>query len=373
MSSKEIRAGKAFVEVSIRDKLTQGLRTAWGKLKAFAGMVRAAFSAVIGGIAAVGAVIGAVVAPLVAVTKRFADVGSELHDMAGRTGVAVETLSEMKYAAEQTGASLSDVETALRMMAKKGIPVEKFEELAKAISAVEDPSERAAMAMQVFGKSGTKLLPMLREWDSLRSKANSLGLVITTDDAERADALGDAYDDLGKTWDSLKVKAGASFAGPMTRAIEALTSFVVTLGRTMQYAASSIAILGAGMGSVGAKAESLVGSLVNRLGGGMLKGAAGMMGAGARSLATGKGAANKLHPGMEQQYRQLTRAIQGGSFGTFSSPGSGLAGRAGQGIKRDDGMTKAIVAALEKLGVKLDTLEEINEGIEDLDLAVFEN
>lgn len=364
MSAKEIRAGKAYVELSIRDKLTQGLRSAWGRLKAFAGMVKTAFFAVTGAIAGITAAISAAVTPIVMMAKHFSDVGSELNDMAARTGVAVETLSQMKYAAEQTGASLSDVEMALRTMARKGIPVEKFDELAKAIAAIEDPSERAAAAMQIFGKSGTKLLPMLREWDDLRERAQRLGLVVTTEEAEKADELGDRFDDLGRTWDRLKVKAGASFAEPMILSLNALINLIGTIGKALEVLANSMAAVSAGMWSMAKAADSLI----RKLGSSFLNAASGVMGAGIARITSQGGSASKLAPGMDYQVKRAIAAA-GSSFGTFSSPGAGLAGRAGQGIKRDDGLDKKMVALLEKIGVKLDTLEEINDGIEELEVG----
>ena len=111
-NAKGVRAGRAFVELFADDsKLVRGLRSAQAKLKAFgtavAGLGRK--------LAAVGA---AVAAPLIASVKSFASAGSALLEMSRRTGISVERLAELKFAAEQTGVSIEDMETGIRRMQK---------------------------------------------------------------------------------------------------------------------------------------------------------------------------------------------------------------------------------------------------------------
>lgn len=91
MSSREIRAGAAFVEVSIRDNLSQGLRRAQAKMAGFATGLK-----VIGGtLAVVGAGITAVMAKSVQtfmeVSKHAKDTGKSI---AGIDPAKAERLSE---------------------------------------------------------------------------------------------------------------------------------------------------------------------------------------------------------------------------------------------------------------------------------------
>lgn len=145
--------------------------------------------------------------------KVFADMGSNLQDMSERTGLSVEALSELGFAAEQSGASIETLEMAVkamqRFMSEKGpaslkglAPEKQFEALAKAVAAIQDPTERAAKAMEIFGaKAGTKLLPMIKDMDALRAEARRLGLVMSTEDAAAADKFGDT---LSSLWATLK-------------------------------------------------------------------------------------------------------------------------------------------------------------------------
>lgn len=78
MSAQNIRAGKAFVEVSIRDNLAAGLRRAQGRLKAFAQTVNAlgtSLRKVSMGFAAFGA---GILAPLLNAAKTFAELGKAM-------------------------------------------------------------------------------------------------------------------------------------------------------------------------------------------------------------------------------------------------------------------------------------------------------
>ncbi|MEN6385517.1 MAG: hypothetical protein ABFD79_10000, partial [Phycisphaerales bacterium] len=89
----------------------------------------------------------------------------------------------------------------------KGLkPEEQFRLLADRLSQIQDPSQRAAIAMKVFGKSGTSLLPMLEKGaaglDELMEEAKQLGLVLSSEDAASAEELNDA---LNRMWRTIKM------------------------------------------------------------------------------------------------------------------------------------------------------------------------
>jgi hypothetical protein len=133
-----IRAGRAFVELFADDRaLVRGLRSAQQKLAAFGAAVRGLGTQML----ALGA---GIVAPLALAAKSFADTGSQLNDMAARTGVSVEALGELGYAAQQSGASLEDVEKAVRTMQRT-------------ITAATNGSDQAANALARIGLSAEAL------------------------------------------------------------------------------------------------------------------------------------------------------------------------------------------------------------------------
>jgi len=236
-SSQGSRAGKAFVELFADDtKLVRGLRAAEKRLKAFGAGVQSIGTKLFG----LGA---AAVAPLLATTNVFADMGDQLAKMSARTGISVEALSELGYAAEQSGADLESLEGGVRKMqkflveaaqgskgagdtlAKLGLqlsdlgrltPDQQFELLADRLSKIQDPAIRAATAMEVFGKTGTSLLPLMQDGakgiEALKQQARNLGLVISTEDAKAAETFGDTLDDLWKVIKSGVFAIGAALA-----------------------------------------------------------------------------------------------------------------------------------------------------------------
>jgi hypothetical protein len=89
----------------------------------------------------------------------------------------------------QYGVSLDTIESLS--------PEEQFLALADVVARIQNPTTRAAMAMQLFGKSGQKLLPMLSGGRAgiaaLQAEAAMLGRTMTTEDAQAAAGMDDAW------------------------------------------------------------------------------------------------------------------------------------------------------------------------------------
>ena len=60
-------------------------------------------------------------------------------------------------------------------------PDKQFEAIGKKIGAIADPTQRAAAAIAVFGKSGTDLLPMIESADELNERFRELGFTVTAE------------------------------------------------------------------------------------------------------------------------------------------------------------------------------------------------
>ena len=170
----------------------------------------------IAGIGVVGAGIG------IKLARDFLQAGDALDKMSRRTGVAVEDLSAMKFAAEQSGATLDDFANGLRRQAgfvqdaqlglstatdaldQLGLSVTDLEGkspdalfnlFADAIANLEDPILQAALAQDVFGRGGTALLPLLKEGSegihALTEEARATGNIMSTEAAEGAAKFND--------------------------------------------------------------------------------------------------------------------------------------------------------------------------------------
>lgn len=236
-----IRAGKAHYELWADDtRLARGLRMAETKVKAWGHSV-GAFGAKLFAAGTAGST------ALFAAAKVFSDTGDALAKMSVRTGISVEQLSTLGFAAERSGADLESLETGVRKMQKSitdaatgsntasealgmlGIslkqlsglsPDEQFKLIGDRIGKIPDPTLRAGMAMEVFGKSGTKLLPLFAEGadgiERLQKRADDFGRRMSGADAAAAEKLQDA---LGDLWGALKgtaIMIGASVAPMLT-------------------------------------------------------------------------------------------------------------------------------------------------------------
>lgn len=248
-NTRGIRAGRAYVELGVSDRLTAGLRRAQRQLKAFgAGVRQVGLRLVAAGAAALG--------PLVASVRVFSKVGDELEKISRRTGVSVEALSELGFAAEQSGADLETLEKGVRTMQRavndlgRGLstqvdafgdlglaiediegltPEQQFKLIAERLSEVEDATKRAAVAQQIFGRAGTRLLPLMERGaagiEELQNEAHRLGLTISTQTAKDAASLTDAFNRARRVLRITAVVIGAALAP----ALESITNHVTRL------------------------------------------------------------------------------------------------------------------------------------------------
>lgn len=207
--------------------LNKGLGDAEKKLSSFGGMAKTAGIAVAGlGIAAVGAGIASATA--------FATMADNLDEMSVRTGISTTALQEFQYAAKLTGSSLEGVEGAIKKMqvnislGSKAVetlgidlaslqrlkPEEQFSKIADMIAEIQDPAERAAMAVKIFGKSGTDLLPMMIEGSAglkaMAAEANSLGIIMGEDAVKQGASFKDAIDKLEMSLGGVVNQIGAA-------------------------------------------------------------------------------------------------------------------------------------------------------------------
>jgi len=214
------------------DEFNKAMQGVSGKLQSIGGNMTAAGTTLTKGLtvpllAAGGAVFG--------LAQKTANMGDEIQKAALRTGFSTEAISELKHAAELSGTSIDSLETGIKRMAStiydagqgmgtatdalgslglsyeqlSGLsPEEQFVTIAGALADVEDATTRAALAQDLFGRSGTDMLPMLADGSeglaAMRQEAHELGIVF---DQEAADAAAQFNDDL----DRLKKAFGGTF------------------------------------------------------------------------------------------------------------------------------------------------------------------
>lgn len=250
-NSSNIRAGRAYVELVIKDGIAAGLEKARKKISAFGSVLTAAGAKLAGAGAAL-------LGPLGLASQSYAAMGDELDKMSRRTGVSVESLSELGHAAKLAGTDLNTVEAALRRsqrvvgqaaagsasaaasLADLGLsvadlqrmdPEAQFLSIADAVAAIPDQARRTAAAMQAFGRSGTMLLPMLEGGaGSVRGQmgdARKFGLTISTRDAQAAAEYNDVLDTLRATARRVAFAIGSALQPTMQKVAEVVTKATV--------------------------------------------------------------------------------------------------------------------------------------------------
>jgi hypothetical protein len=191
-----------------------------------------------GALVPVGAVAG-----LTAIAKGSIDAADNLNDMSQRTGVAVESLSRFGQAAEDSGSSIEGVAKGMGQLAKRitdpssaaskalsgiGVATRDAQGKVRSLDAVmleisdrfakmPDGAEKSALAMQLFGKSGVELIPMLNQG---RAALEQYQATISGDMAKSADEFNDSLNAIGR-----------SLSGPFNEAVTALLPAITSIAQ----------------------------------------------------------------------------------------------------------------------------------------------
>jgi YD repeat-containing protein len=209
--------------------------------------------------AQVNRALGGMFAPLLAgasvagIVKGFSGIVNALDDMAKasqRVGVTVETLSALKYAADLSGVSFDQLQTGLAQFSKRLVDVgdgasqagallrqfgvtagddtrTALGKVAAAFARAEDGAAKTAAAMELFGRSGTELIPLLNSGadglDTLTREAERLGLVMETETAKAAEQFNDNLTRLKGAATGLAM----DLSGPLVSALADLTNAMV--------------------------------------------------------------------------------------------------------------------------------------------------
>lgn len=242
MSTQAIEAGRAFVKLLVDDKdFASSLKGSLQKLSAFSSQsLRAA-----GALAGVGATI---TAPFAIATKLFTQAGGELQTLSQRTGITAQSLSELKFAAEQSGASLETIGRAAKEMQKNGLDPRTFDSVIASISKIADPVQRAQAMFSTFGKAGAELIPMLGNLEKLRAEARNLQLTMDPEAASAAEALGNAMNALKLQSQALSAAIGSAVAPSLKKAAEWLQLFNSHAIQFIKFAPGLVSLV-AGLGA----------------------------------------------------------------------------------------------------------------------------
>lgn len=220
------------------DSATKGIQTLSGAISSIPGFGGVAASlAAFAGLGAFKALIGDTISAAAA-----------MDDLAEKTGASVENLSGLARVAKISGIDLGTVETGLIRLSKalagadeesKGAghalaaigleaeklreqdPAQSLKEVADALGEYADGAGKTALALDLFGKSGAQLLPLLKDL----SEAEKLQGKLTREEAAAAE-------ELEKAWNRTNAEGAAWAKSIVIAMIPALASLLDFLNAT---------------------------------------------------------------------------------------------------------------------------------------------
>lgn len=193
---------------------------------------------------------------LVVEAGKFAD---DMNTLASTTGLTTKQLQEFKYASDLIDVSVETLSGALKKTTasmvsaqdgtgktaeafkKLGVEItnsdgtlrnnsDVFNEAIKALGDIGNETERDALAMQIFGKSATELNPLIEGGiDTLQrmsEQANELGLILSQDALDGANAFNDQLDILKANGKATFNVIGTEIAGQLAPAMEELNGYI---------------------------------------------------------------------------------------------------------------------------------------------------
>jgi hypothetical protein len=233
------------------------------------GAVRESTEAMTASFEGLTAVMESAFAPLIAITAvleggeifkesidKTAELGVQLEVMSQKTGMGVEALSALQYAANLSDVSLGDLNTGLTRLARgmegaqkgTGPAADAFGrlgvsavnnsgqlrpmqdvllDLAARFATMPDGAGKTAAALDLFGRSGANMIPLLNQGAegiaTLEAKAKSLGVTMGQDGVDTANRYVDAMKDFHAVVDSVERLLALTLMPALTDIAKAMT------------------------------------------------------------------------------------------------------------------------------------------------------
>lgn len=229
-----------------------------------------AFGRVLGNALKIGATaaVAGIGALSIAIDKAI-DNADAIRDLSIRIGIGTEALSGYAYAAKQTGTDIEGLGRGLKILAKNaaeaadatsgkgklfealGVNVKDaagnlkqldvlLPEVADKFKELEDGTTKAALAQELFGKSGLELTEFLNQGadglDAMAKKAAALGIIISQDTADAADEFNDQLGDLKAAAAGLSTQIAAELLPRLIELVKGVNEFVADGGNAIKIA-----------------------------------------------------------------------------------------------------------------------------------------
>jgi len=230
------------------DKLKSALGSVGKGLKVAA----QATTAVIAGASAVGA-------GITKIASSSAEYADEVDKMSAKIGISKKAYQEWSYVMGQNGMDVNALQTGMKTLNTQILKTQEATDKSKtalgklgvavtdssgklrsqedilfdtisALANMEEGADRAKLAQQLLGKSGSELAPMLNQGGGaikeLTQRAHDLGLVMSDEAVDAGVKLGDTMDDVKKSMGALKNQLGSSLTPVVQKFSDQLLKFM---------------------------------------------------------------------------------------------------------------------------------------------------
>lgn len=179
----------------------------------------------------------------------------DLNTLSKQTGFSTEELQKFQYAADLVDVSMDDIAGALKKLKSKmgsgadifkklGISTEYangglrdatdvFYDALRALMAIDNETERDAVAMELFGKSADDLSGIIDDGGAaLRNygrEAEDLGIILSQDTLDNLNTMNDTIDQLKGNMAGTLATLGATLATTFAPALEKVAGFLQTI------------------------------------------------------------------------------------------------------------------------------------------------
>lgn len=218
--------------------------------------------------------VGLALAGVTAAVYKTAESGDQLSGTAEKLGLTTDALQELSYTALLTDTSAESLATGLNFLAKNaseaavkggeaaaafaGIRLrnsdgsvrgvdELLGDVADKFTRLPDAASKIRLAMALFGRSGTELIPMLNRGSAgiaqLREEAQRMGFVLDTQSIAAAERFDDTLKRLNAALTGWRNRLAAPLIEKFTRLLEILTTKVGKSGGVFALVARAVGAL----------------------------------------------------------------------------------------------------------------------------------
>lgn len=225
---------------------------------------------------AIGAACVAAGAAIWGVAKESAAASDEIDKMSQRLGVSRQAYQELDFALSQSGVDINSFQTGMKSLLKNmdgvtegnktatanfeklGVAVQNADgtmrsqedvlfDTIQAFQGMEESSEKARLAQEMFGKQGQEIMPLLNSEgasiEELRQQAQDLGLVLGDDVIDAGVEFTDTMDQLKRSFGSIVQQIGGAFLPMLNTGMQFIISNMPLIKSVMEKVFGAIRVV----------------------------------------------------------------------------------------------------------------------------------